>query len=83
MINAYWLKRSIGKTWKILTGSTYAGRCIFKYQLPFDPGDFAHFRHRFDKEGMEKILQQSIDLFGADFIHKEVMEVRVDKIFKI
>jgi len=56
----------------------FCGEIYFQYTLPFDPSDFVHFRHRIGKEGMEKIFRQSIDLFGTDFIRKEVKEVRVD-----
>lgn len=56
----------------------FCGEIYFQYNLPFDPSDFVHFRHRIGAEGMEKIFKQSIDLFGADFIRKEVKEVRVD-----
>jgi len=56
----------------------FCGEIYFQYNLPFDPSDFVHFRHRIGKEGMEKIFRQSIDLFGTDFIRKEVKEVRVD-----
>lgn len=56
----------------------FCGEIYFQYNLPFDPSDFVHFRHRIGHEGMEKIFRQSIDLFGTDFIRKEVKEVRVD-----
>ena len=56
----------------------FCGEIYFQYNLPFDPSDFVHFRHRIGAEGMEKIFKQSIDLFGADLIRKEVREVRVD-----
>jgi IS5 family transposase len=56
----------------------FCGEIYFQYNLPFDPSDFVHFRHRIGAAGMEKIFKQSIDLFGADFISKEVKEVRVD-----
>ena len=56
----------------------FCGEVHFQYQLPFDPSDFVHFRKRIGEEGMKKIFKQSIDLFGEDFILKEVKEVRVD-----
>jgi transposase, IS5 family len=56
----------------------FCGEIYFQYNLPFDPSDFVHFRHRIGKEGMEKIFRQSIDLFGEKMIRKEVKEVRVD-----
>jgi len=56
----------------------FCGEVHFQYKLPFDPSDFVHFRKRIGEEGMKKIFKQSIDLFGEDFIRKEVKEVRVD-----
>jgi IS5 family transposase len=56
----------------------FCGEIYFQYQLPFDPSDFVHFRHRIGAEGMEKIFKQSIDLYGEKVIKKEVKEVRVD-----
>lgn len=56
----------------------FCGEIYFQYNRPFDPNDFVHFRHRIGTAGMEKIFKQSIDLFGTDFIRKEVSEVRVD-----
>ena len=56
----------------------FCGEVYFQYKLPFDPSDFVHFRKRIGAEGMKKIFKQSIDLFDADMIRKEVKEVRVD-----
>jgi IS5 family transposase len=56
----------------------FCGEVYFQYNLPFDPSDFVHFRKRIGEEGMKKIFKQSIDLFDADMIHREVKEVRVD-----
>jgi len=56
----------------------FCGEIYFQYNLPFDPSDFVHFRHRIGKDGMEKIFKQSIDLFGSEMIRNEVKEVRVD-----
>lgn len=56
----------------------FCGEVYFQYKLPFDPSDFVHFRKRIGEEGMKKIFKQSIDLFDADMIRKEVKEVRVD-----
>jgi len=56
----------------------FCGEIYFQYNLPFDPSDFVHFRHRIGPEGMKKIFKQSLDLFDKDFIRKEVKEVRVD-----
>lgn len=56
----------------------FCGEIYFQYKYPFDPSDFVHFRHRIGKEGMEKIFQQSINLFDKKMIEQEVKEVRVD-----
>ena len=56
----------------------FCGEVYFQYKLPFDPSDFVHFRKRIGEEGMKKIFRQSIDLFDADMIRREVKEVRVD-----
>lgn len=50
----------------------------FQYEYPFDPSDFVHFRKRIGEEGMKKIFEQSIGLFGKEKVRKEVKEVRVD-----
>jgi IS5 family transposase len=56
----------------------FCGEVYFQYNLPFDPSDFVHFRHRIGPKGMEKIFKASIDLFDTDMIRREVKEVRVD-----
>ena len=56
----------------------FCGKVYFQYELPFDPSDFLHFRHRIGPEWMKKIFKQSIDLYDKDFIRREVKEVRVD-----
>lgn len=56
----------------------FCGEVYFQYNLPFDPSDFVHFRHRIGPEGMEKIFKASIDLFEKDIIRREIKEVRVD-----
>jgi IS5 family transposase len=56
----------------------FCGEIYFQYDYPFDPGDFVHFRKRIGEEGMKRIFQKSLNLFGKDFIRKEVKEVRVD-----
>lgn len=60
----------------------FCGEIYFQYNLPFDPSDFVHFRHRIGKDGMEKIFKQSIDLFGSEMIRKEVKEVRWTLLFR-
>ncbi|NLJ39772.1 MAG: IS5 family transposase [Candidatus Atribacteria bacterium] len=42
----------------------FCGETVFQKKYPFDPSDFVHFRKRIGKEGAEKILKLSIDLFG-------------------
>jgi len=56
----------------------FCGEIYFRYEYPFDPSDFVHFRKRIGEEGMKKIFKQSIDLFGKEKVRKEVKEVRVD-----
>jgi IS5 family transposase len=56
----------------------FCGEVYFQYKLPFDPSDFVHFRKRIGEEGMTRIFKQSIDLFGAEVIKREVKEVRID-----
>jgi IS5 family transposase len=56
----------------------FCGEIYFQYNYPFDPSDFVHFRKRIGEEGIKKIFRQSVDLFGKDFVRKEVKEVRVD-----
>lgn len=60
----------------------FCGEIYFQYNLPFDPSDFVHFRHRIGEDGMEKIFKQSIDLFGSEMIRKEVKEVRWTLLFR-
>jgi len=56
----------------------FCGEIYFQYKYPFDPSDFVHFRKRIGEEGMKKIFEQSIGLFGKEKVRKEVKEVRVD-----
>lgn len=56
----------------------FCGEIYFQYKLPFDPSDFVHFRKRIGEDGMKKIFQQSILLFGEDTLRKATKEVRVD-----
>ena len=56
----------------------FCGEIYFQYKYPFDPSDFVHFRKRIGKDGMQKIFQQSVELFGKEKVRKEVKEVRVD-----
>ena len=56
----------------------FCGEIYFQYDYPFDPSDFVHFRKRIGEEGMKRIFQESLNLFGKEFIRKEVKEVRLD-----
>jgi transposase, IS5 family len=56
----------------------FCGEIYFQYKYPFDPSDFVHFRKRIGEDGMKKIFEQSIGLFGREKVRKEVKEVRVD-----
>ena len=56
----------------------FCGEVYFQYILPFDPSDFVHFRKRIKENGMMKIFEQSINLFGKERVCKEVLEVRVN-----
>jgi IS5 family transposase len=60
----------------------FCGEIYFKYEYPFDPSDFVHFRKRIGEKGMEKIFKQSVELFGKKKVRKEVKEVRVTQQYK-
>lgn len=51
----------------------FSGEKIFQTQKPFDPTEFIHFRNRIGKEGAEKLLKVSIQLFGKEGQEKEVL----------
>ena len=51
----------------------FSGETIFQTQKPFDPTEFIHFRKRIGKEGSEKLLKISIQLFGKESQEKEVL----------
>jgi IS5 family transposase len=42
-------------------------------QKPFDPTEFIHFKNRIGKEGAEKLLKVSVQLFGKEAQEKEVL----------
>lgn len=50
----------------------FSGEKVFQTQKPFDPTEFIHFRNRIGKEGAEKLLKVSIQLFGKEAQEKEV-----------
>ena len=51
----------------------FSGETVFKWEFPIHPTDLVHFRKRIGKEGIEKILQVSIDLHGNKAKEKEVL----------
>jgi IS5 family transposase len=51
----------------------FSGELIFQTNKPFDPTEFIHFRNRIGKEGAERLLKISIQLFGKEAQEKEVL----------
>jgi len=51
----------------------FSGEKVFQMQKPFDPTEFIHFRNRIGKEGAEKLLKVSVQLFGKEAQEKEVL----------
>ncbi len=51
----------------------FSGELVFQTEKPFDPTDFIHFRNRIGKDGAEKLLKVSIELFGKQAQEKEVL----------
>ena len=51
----------------------FSGELVFQTTKPFDPTDFIHFRNRIGKEGAEKLLKVSVQLFGKEAQEKEVL----------
>ena len=51
----------------------FSGEKVFQTQKPFDPTEFIHFRNRIGKEGAERLLKVSIQLFGKEAQEKEVL----------
>lgn len=51
----------------------FSGEKIFQTKKPFDPTEFIHFRNRIGKEGAEKLLKVSVQLFGKEAQEKEVL----------
>jgi IS5 family transposase len=51
----------------------FCGEVNFQKRQPYDPSEFVHFRKRIGESGAEKILQLSIQLFGAEVNVKEVL----------
>ena len=51
----------------------FSGKNVFQTQKPFNPTEFIHFRNRIGKDGVEKLLKVSIQLFGKEAQEKEVL----------
>lgn len=51
----------------------FCGEHVFQKDKPMDPTEFVHFRKRIGKEGAEKLLKLSIDLFGKEAQEDEVL----------
>lgn len=53
----------------------FTGEIFFSWQLPCDPSDLVHFRHRIGQQGVQKIFEQSVCLFSQDLAKIEVVNV--------
>ena len=51
----------------------FSGELIFQTDKPFDPTEFIHFRKRIGKEGVERLLKISVQLFGKEAQEQEVL----------
>lgn len=51
----------------------FSGEKVFQTQKTFDPTEFIHFRNRIGKDGAEKLLKVSVQLFGKEAQEKEVL----------
>ena len=51
----------------------FSGELVFQTDKPFDPTEFIHFRNRIGKEGAERLLKISVQLFGKEALEKEVL----------
>jgi len=51
----------------------FSGELIFQIDKPFNPTEFIHFRNRIGKEGAERLLKISVQLFGKEAQEKEVL----------
>ena len=51
----------------------FSGEKVFQINKPFDPTEFIHFRNRIGKEGAERLLKVSVQLFGKEAQEKEVL----------
>jgi len=45
----------------------------FQWKVPLEPSDFVHLGKRIGKQGVEKILQISIELHGKEAMESEVV----------
>lgn len=51
----------------------FCGMTEFQWQLPCDPSDLVYFRQRIGPEGLQRILQVTVQLHGAAAREKEVV----------
>lgn len=51
----------------------FSGKQVFQWKKPTDPSELVHFRDRIGPEGVEKILEESIDIHGREKEEKEVL----------
>jgi len=51
----------------------FSGELVFQTDKSFDPTEFIHFRNRIGKEGAERLLKISVQLFGKEAQEKEVL----------
>ena len=51
----------------------FSGEKVFQTEKPFDSTELIHFRNHIGREGAEKLLKVSIQLFGKEAQEKEVL----------
>ena len=68
MVGLLLLKHIENSYWQYFSGAN-----IFQTKKPFHPTEFIHFRNRIGKEGAEKLLKVSVQLFGVETQEKEVL----------
>ena len=57
---------TLAKAWVMNPYMQYfCGEAFFQHRFPCDPSDFVHFRKRIGEEGVRKIFQYSVSLFGG------------------
>jgi len=50
----------------------FSGETVFQWHFPCNPSDLVHFRNRIKEEGVQRILQASIDIHGQK-AHEDVI----------